>query len=241
VWIACQDGSIAICDINTRSITEYRSFGDLVKHGQLLKCMQAINDNIVVLAYYHNVLAFVKNSESQPAAFEQPSSLLRSIDQLMSTDHTSSSLVVTRNLEGIGCLNTIEIVDDHQQLVWCGCDKGTIYIVTATNWEEIFQYNGSSSIKTNALKVNSVSDKLGTEDNIVQLKSVLDLTLEKKVVYAVHENSEQKSFVITCWLTDRTLQRVISLDEQGKVEILLITHNLTGFYSQHSFYYFSMV
>lgn len=221
MWIACQDGSIAICDINTCSITEYRSFNDLVKHGQLLKCMKAIGDEVVVLAYYHGMLAFIKNSTSVLVS-EQPSSLLQSIDQLISTDYTSTSLLVTKNLENIGCLNTIEIVDDHQQLVWCSCDKGTIYIVESTvpTWE-IFQHYGSSSLKINALMVASVSDKLGAEDNIVQLKSIFDLSLQKTVVYAVHENSEQKSFVISCWLTDQTLQRVVSLNDQGKIEILL--------------------
>ena len=216
VWIACQDGSIAVCDIHTRAITKYSSFDDLVKDGQLLKCMQTVGNNkVVVLAYFHGVLGFVGNNSLQ--TIEPTSSLLQSIDRTISSD---DPLVVTRNLKNITCLYTIEIVDDHEQVIWCGCDKGTIYVVESTDisWDDNFQHHNLSDIKVTPLKVASFSDKLEAEENIVQLKSVFNSTLQKTVVYGLHQTSEQKSFVISCWKTDQTLQGIICMDEQGNLK-----------------------
>lgn len=214
VWIGCQDGSIAVCDIHTRGITKYSTFDDLVKHGQLLKGMRTVGDNkVVVLAYFHGVLGFVGNDSLQ--TIEPTSSLLQSIDRTMSTD---DPLVVTKYLENIGCLYTIEVVDDHeQQVIWCGCDSGTIYVVESTDisWDDNFRHHSLSNIKVTPLKVASFSDKLEAEVNIVQLKSIFNSTLQKTIIYSLHETSEQKSFVISCWQTDQTLQGVIRMDEQG--------------------------
>ena len=215
VWIACQDGSIAVCDIHTHGITKYSSFDDLVKHGQLLKCMRTVGDNkVVVLAYFHGILGFVSNDSLQ--TIEPTSSLLQSIDRTMSTD---DPLVVTKQLENIGCLNAIEIVDDHEQHIWCGCDNGTIYVVESTDvsWDENFRHCNLSNIKMTPLKVASFSDKLKGEENIVQLKSVFNSTQQKTIIYGLHQTSdaEQKSFVISCWQTDQTLQSVVRMKEQG--------------------------
>ena len=213
VWIGCQDGSIAVCDIHTRGITKYSSFDDLVKHGQLLKCMRTVGDNkVVVLAYFHGILGFVGNDSLQ--TIDPTSSLLKSIDRTISTD---DPLVVTKHLENIGYLHTIEIVDDHEQVIWCGCDNGTIYVIESTDvsWEENFLHHNLSNIKVTALKVASFSDKLKAEENIVQLKSAFNSTLQKTIIYGLHQTSEQKSFVISCWQTDQTLQGVIRMEEQG--------------------------
>lgn len=173
-----------------------------------------------MLAYYDGILAFIKN-ETLPL-FEPPSSLLKSIDRLMPTDSPS---VVTKHLENIGCLNTIEIVSDHQQFIWCGCDRGIIYIVEseATTWDENFQYHGLSNLKVTPLNVSSFSEKLDAEGNIVQLKSAFNSAQGKTIVYGLHETLEQKCFVISCWQTDQTLQAVIQLNEQGNVEKLPYT------------------
>ena len=215
MWIACQDGSIAICDINTRSITKYCSFDELLKDGQLLRCMQTIGSGVVVLAYYHGMLAFIKK-ESLPT-FEHASSLLKSIDRLMPNDTPS---VITKQLENIGCLNTVETVgDDNQATVWCGCDKGIIYIVesNSVSWEDNFQYYNLNNLKLTAVEVGSISDKFDAEGNIVQLKSAFNSALGKTIVYGLHETLEQKCFVISCWNTDQSLLSVIPMNEQGIV------------------------
>lgn len=217
VWIACQDGSIAVCDISTRGITKYFSYDDLMNHSQSLKCMQMAGDGVLVLGYYHGMLAFIRNEF--PLTYDLlPSSLLQSIDRLIPNENPS---VVTKNLENIGCLNTIEVISNQkQQVIWCGCDKGIIYIVEsdAVTWKENFKYYKLSKLKTNPLEVASFSDKLDAEGNIVQLKSTFNLALQKTIVYALHEASEQKSFVISSWQTDQTLQSVIKLDEQGNTK-----------------------
>lgn len=216
MWIACQDSSIAICDITTRGITRYCLFDELVKDGQLLKSMQTIDNRIVVLAYYHGMLAFIANESL--LNFEPESSLLLSIDKLMDTDRLSKPVMITKYLENIGCLNTIEIIsNDHQQFIWCGCDKGTIYIIecTAKIRDENFRGYKSGNLKMNLLKVASYSDKLDAEGNIIMLKSVFNSTLQKTVVYGLHETLEQESFVISCWLTDQTLQWVINSTKPG--------------------------
>lgn len=215
VWIGCQDGSIAVCDIHTCGITKYSSFDDLMKHDQMLKCMRTVGDNkVVVLAYFHGVLGFVGNDSLQ--TIEPTSSLLQSIDRTISTD-ADGPLVVTKHLENIGYLHTIEIVDDHEQVIWCGCDKGTIYVVESTDisWDDNLRHHSLSNIRVTPLKVASFSDKLETEENTVQLKSVFNSTQQKTIVYGLHQMSEQKSFVISCWQTDQTLQSVIRMDEQG--------------------------
>lgn len=167
-----------------------------------------------MFAYCHGVLAFIKNNESL-LSLDPTSSLLQSIDHLMPNDHMSNPLVVTKDLENVKYLNTIEIVGDS---LWCGCDKGTIYVVdsTTTAWEENLQYHNLSDLIMNRLDVASVSDKkLHAEDNIVELKSLFNSALQKTVIYALHETLEQKSFVISCWLTDQILHRVINLNKEG--------------------------
>lgn len=243
VWIACQDGSIAVCDINTQSITKYCSFDELAKVGQLLRCMCTIGSGVVVLAYYHGMLAFIKNESLLTS--EQHSSLLKSIDRLMLSDNPlpSSPSVVTKQLENIGCLNTVEAVGDgnDQQTLWCGCDQGIIYIVESdsTTWEDNFQYHSLNYLKFSAVKVALQSNKLDAEGNIVQLKSVFNSALKKTIVYGLHETIEQKSFVISCWNTDQSLLSVIRLDEQGN-----LIDNYTGSFMVvflPSFYHFAMV
>lgn len=221
VWIACQDGSIAVCDISTRSITKYSSFDELVKDSQLVKCMRTVGDRIVVLAYHHGMLAFIEN-ESLPT-FEPPSSLLMSIN-LMMPDRRSS--IVIKYLENIECLNTIEIIGDNQQFIWCGCDKGIIYIVEsdANSWEENLQYHNLSNVKLSPLNVASFSDKLDAKGDIVQLKSTFNSALGKTIVYGLHKLSEKT--MISCWQTDQTLHSVICLNEQGNVRNRHIIHNL---------------
>ena len=214
VWIGCEDGSIAVCGINTRTITKYSSYDELKEHSQLLKCMRVVDDNkIVVLAYYDGLLAFVGNDSLQTIA--PKSSLLQSIDRVMSSDNP---LVVTKQLENIQSLNTIEIVDE--QFVWCGCNNGTIYVAQSTpiSWDENFRHHNLSEIKVTPIKVASFSEQLNDNDDIVQLKSVFNLSLQRTIVYGLHKTSAQKSFVVSCWNTDQTLQGVIHMNEEGNLK-----------------------
>ena len=175
-----------------------------------------------MLAYSYGMLAFIKK-ESLPT-FEQPSSLLKSIDRLIPSDNTP--LVITKQLENIGCLNTVESVgDDNQQTIWCGCDKGIIYIVesNSTTWEDCYK---SDNLKLTAVEVASISDKFDAEGNIVLLKSAFNSAVGKTIVHGLHETleqkhetSEQKYFVISCWNTDQSLLSVIRMDEQGIVKM----------------------
>ena len=214
VWIACEDGSIAVCDINACNITKYSSYDELKEHSQLLKCMRVVDDNkIVVIAYYDGLLAFVANDSLQTIAPQ--SALLQSIDRVMSSDKPS---VVTKQLENIQSLNAIEIVDE--QFVWCGCNNGIIYVVQSTpiSWDENFRHHNLSETEITPINVASFSEQLNDDDDIVQLKSAFNSSLQRTIVYGLHKTSAQKSFLISCWNTDQTLKGVIRMNEEGNLK-----------------------
>ena len=121
-------------------------------------------------------------------------------------------------LGSIGCLNTIETVqsDGRQQAIWCGCDKGVIYMVESrSSWKDTFSDCETINIMITPLKVDSVSDKLDPKLDIVQLKSVSSSSMQKVVVYALHGDCDNSTSVISCWFTDQTLHRVVNLQNPG--------------------------
>ena len=206
MWIACEDGSIAICQIETSGILKYCSFEELQQHGQSLRVMLSVADNLVLVGYHHGMLAFIENNESLLDA--QESSMLYS---MMST-------IKSICLKNIGCLNTIETFekDGGQQVIWCGCDNGLIYIVESLNtWKETFKDHQMKDLTTTPLKVDSVSDKLDPKLGIVQLNSVFSTSVQKVVVYALHGDCDNSASVISCWFTDQTLHRIINLHTPG--------------------------
>ncbi|XP_065919006.1 leucine-rich repeat serine/threonine-protein kinase 1-like isoform X2 [Dysidea avara] len=217
VWIACEDGSIAICQIETSGILKYCSFEELQQHGQSLRVMLSVADNLVLVGYHHGMLAFIENNESLLDA--QESSMLYS---MMST-------IKSICLKNIGCLNTIETFekDGGQQVIWCGCDNGLIYIVESLNtWKETFKDHQMKDLTTTPLKVDSVSDKLDPKLGIVQLNSVFSTSVQKVVVYALHGDCDNSASVISCWFTDQTLHRIINLHTPA----ITISPQSTGVY-----------
>ena len=206
VWIACEDGSIAICQIETFGILKYCSFEELKVYGQLLRGMLTITNNLVVLGYYHGMLAFIENN-----------------DYLLDTEGDSMvysimSGIQTTCLINIGCLNTLESFekDGGQQVIWCGCDKGIIYVVESlSTWRETLKDHQTKDLTKTPLKVDSVSNKLDSKLDIVQLKSVSSTSMGKVVVYALHGDCDNSTSVISCWFTDQTLHRIINLHTPG--------------------------
>ena len=206
VWIACEDGSIAIYLVKTFGILKYCSFEEIKEYSQSLRAMVIIVDNLVAVGYYNGMLAFIENNESLLDV--QESSMLYSV----------IPTIKTVTLGKIRCLNTIEAFsnDRGQQVVWCGCDKGVICIVESlSSWKENFKDHQMKDLTMTSLKVNSVSDKLDPKLDIVQLKSVSSSSMQKVVVYALHGDCNNSTSVISCWFTDQTLLRVISLKKPG--------------------------
>ena len=206
VWIACEDGSIAIYLVKTFGILKYCSFEEIKEYGRSLHAMLTVADNLVAVGYYHGMLAFIENNESLLDV--QESSMLYSV----------IPTIKTVTLGKIRCLNTIEAFsnDRGQQVVWCGCDKGVIYVVESlSSWKENFKDHQMKDLTMTPLKVDSVSDKLDPKLDIVQLKSVSSSSMQKVVVYALHGDCDNSTSVISCWFTDQTLYRVINLKKPG--------------------------
>ena len=210
VWIACEDGSIAICLIETFGILKYCSFEELKQHGQSLRSLLTVADNLVVAGYYHGMLAFIENSESLLDV--EGSSML----------YFMMSTIKTTCLKNLGSLNTIETLkkDGGQQVMWCGCDKGLIYVVESpSTWRETFKEDQIKDLIMTPIKVDSVSDKFDPKLDIVQLKSVSSSSMQKIVVYALHGDCDNSASVISCWFTDHTLHRIINLQNPGVSKI----------------------
>jgi len=185
---------------------KYCSFEELKQHGQSLRAMKTVVDDLVVMGYYHGMLAFIENNEC--ILDVDGSSMLYSM----------MSAIKTVCLNNIGCLNTIETItkDEEQQVIWCGCDKGVIYVVeSVSTWKETFKDRQMKDLSKKPLKVDLVSGKLDPELGIIQLKSVYSLFLQKVVVYALHGDCDNNASVMSCWFTDQTLHRVVNLQNPG--------------------------
>ena len=168
--------------------------------------MLTVTDNLVVVGYFHGMLAFIENNESLLDV--QENSMLYSV----------MSIIKTACLEKIGCLNTIETLKNNegQQAIWCGCDKGLIYVIESlTTWRDSFKNHQMKDLTMTPLKVDSVSDKFDPKLNIVQLKSVSSSSTQKIIVYALHGDCDNSASVISCWFTDQTLHRIINLQNPG--------------------------
>ena len=179
---------------------------ELKVHGQSLRIMRTIADDVVVLGYYHGMLTLIENNQSLIDI--EGSSMVYSI----------MSGIQTTCLINIGCLNTIETLtkDGGQQVIWCGCDKGLIYVVeTLSTWRETFKNHQMKDLITTPLKVDSVSDKFDPKLDIVQLKSVPSSSMQKIIVYALHGDCDNSASMISCWFTDQTLHRIINLQNPG--------------------------
>ena len=153
VWVAVEDGRIAICNTNCQNeeicYIETNNFPgsavDLIK-------ICPISEHTVVLGYASGTLVFVEHPEMRHSSF-----------LLLSVDLELEKLRVAKSIQCQSDLNDIKLISNVQEL-WCGCDSGLI---------EIFDL--SSCIVTNkkALNLQSQSPDVLQNSAVLQLKSVL--------------------------------------------------------------------
>ena len=185
VWVAVEDGRIAICNTNCQNQEIcYMETNDFPDNAVNLIKICPISECTVVLGYTSGVLVFAEYSEITSSCF-----------LLLSVDLELKKLQVSNSIQCHSGIHDIELVSNAQEL-WCGCDNGLIEVVSY-----------SSCVVTN----RATLDFLSQSPDILENSSVLELKLASVNVFALHRSNVISCWDVT----QHSLLKVISPDLQG--------------------------
>ena len=185
VWVAVEDGRIAICNTNCQNQEIcYMETNNFPSNAVNLIKICPISEHTVVLGYANGILVFVEHPEMRHSSF-----------LLLSVDLELEKLRVTKSVQCQSGLHDVEFVSNIQEL-WCGCDNGLIEIVDL-----------SPHIVTSKKTLNLQS----LSPDILENSAVLQLKLVSLDAFALHRSNVISCWTVN----EHSFVKVISLNFQG--------------------------
>ena len=204
IWLAYDDGTLAVCDANNYIIVK-----TVVVQKLPIKPVAVVgvehSSGLVAVAYLNGLIVFLWTE-----------SIISTDDPAMKYYHSSTTITIPFKLNTI---ETCSVANGHSQL-WCSYDIGVIQIVKPPV---------STSGETEVVKVVEIKEyctDLPHDTSIVQLKCSPNQDHKSSVMYALHDGG----LAISCWSVDvdPKLYTIIkpSLNSPGKIAKCMIIHNV---------------